>query len=90
MLLGGAQPPERGADVERSRTVGAHFGLTPNKYQPGETDVTGGISKMGDAMVRSASQGGTRLQARHHPASDVGRWHELPFRQGDRRRSVIG
>ena len=38
----------------RSRTVGAHFGLTPKKYQSGETDVTGGISKVGDAMVRSA------------------------------------
>jgi transposase len=37
----------------RSRTVGAHFGLTPKKYQSGETDVTGGISKVGDAMVRS-------------------------------------
>ncbi len=38
----------------RSRAVGAHFGLTPKKYQSGETDVTGGISKVGDAMVRSA------------------------------------
>src|SRR5215203_5795147 len=38
----------------RSRTVGAHFGLTPKKYQSGETGVTGGISKVGDAMVRSA------------------------------------
>ena len=34
--------------------VGAHFGLTPKKYQSGETDVTGGISKVGDAMVRTA------------------------------------
>jgi transposase len=38
----------------RSRAVGAHFGLTPTKYQSGETDVTGGISKVGDAMVRTA------------------------------------
>jgi len=38
----------------RSRDVGAHFGLTPKKYQSGETDVTGGISKVGDAMVRAA------------------------------------
>ena len=36
-----------------SKTVGAHFGLTPKKYQSGEADVTGGISKVGDAMVRS-------------------------------------
>jgi transposase len=38
----------------RSKAVGAHVGLTPRKYQSGETDVTGGISKVGDAMVRTA------------------------------------
>jgi transposase len=37
-----------------SKGVGAHFGLTPRKYQSGETDVTGRISKIGDASVRSA------------------------------------
>src|SRR3954465_15464581 len=42
------------ARFRRSRAVGAHFGLTPKKYQSGETDVTGGISKAGDAMVRAA------------------------------------
>ena len=36
-----------------SKAVGAHFGLTPKKYQSGETDVTGHISKIGDATVRS-------------------------------------
>ncbi len=37
-----------------SRMVGAHFGLTPKKYQSGETDYTGRISKIGDAGVRTA------------------------------------
>jgi transposase len=37
-----------------SKTVGAHFGLTPKKYQSGETDITGAISKTGDEMVRTA------------------------------------
>lgn len=37
-----------------SRAVGAHFGLTPRRYQSGETDVTGPITKAGDASVRSA------------------------------------
>jgi transposase len=36
-----------------SKSVGAHFGLTPKKYQSGETDVTGRISKIGDAGVRT-------------------------------------
>jgi transposase len=40
-----------------SKAVGAHFGLTPKRYQSGETDVTGGISKCGDAMVRTALYG---------------------------------
>jgi transposase len=37
-----------------SKRVGAHFGLTPKKYQSGETDYTGSISKIGDASVRTA------------------------------------
>jgi transposase len=37
-----------------SRRVGPHFGLTPRKYQSGQTDVTGRISKIGDATVRTA------------------------------------
>jgi transposase len=37
-----------------SKLVGAHFGLTPRKYQSGETDYTGRISKIGDASVRTA------------------------------------
>lgn len=37
-----------------SKGVGAHFGLTPKKYQSGEKDITGRISKLGDASVRTA------------------------------------
>jgi transposase len=37
-----------------SKQAGAHFGLTPKKYQSGETDYTGRISKIGDASVREA------------------------------------
>jgi transposase len=37
-----------------SKRVGAHFGLTPKKYQSGETDITGRISKIGDSGVRTA------------------------------------
>jgi transposase len=36
-----------------SKTVGAHFGLTPTRYQSGETDRSGRISKIGDASVRA-------------------------------------
>ena len=37
-----------------SKKAGSHFGLTPRKYQSGETDRTGRISKIGDAAVREA------------------------------------
>jgi transposase len=42
------------ARFARSKTVGAHFGLTPRKYQSGELDRTGRISKCGDEMMRTA------------------------------------
>jgi transposase len=47
----GVDDPSR---FRRSRDVGPHFGLTPRKYQSGEIDVTGSISKVGDRMVRTA------------------------------------
>jgi transposase len=36
-----------------SKAVGAVFGLTPSKHQSGEIDRMGGISKCGDAMMRT-------------------------------------
>jgi transposase len=45
------EQPDRFA---RFWAVGAHFGLTLKKYRSGEIDRTGRISKVGDAMVRTA------------------------------------
>src|ERR1700729_2858913 len=42
------------ARFRSSKAVGAHFGLTPTRYQSGETDRVGRISKIGDASVRAA------------------------------------
>lgn len=36
----------------RSRAAGAYFGLVPRRYQSGETEWTGRITKQGDAVVR--------------------------------------
>ena len=47
----GVDDPSR---FKHSRDVGPHFGLTPRKYQSGELDVTGAISRRGDRMVRTA------------------------------------
>jgi transposase len=43
------------ARFKSSKSVGAHFGMTPKKYQSGETDVSGRISKIGDGGVRTAA-----------------------------------
>jgi transposase len=43
--------PER---FRKSRDVGAHLGLTPRRYQSGETDMQGHISRCGDELARTA------------------------------------
>jgi transposase len=44
------EDPER---FRRSRSVGAHLGLTPRRYQSGEIDRSGRISRCGDALTRT-------------------------------------
>jgi transposase len=46
----GVDDPTR---FRRSRTVAAHFGLTPRRFQSGEIDFDSHISRAGDANVRS-------------------------------------
>jgi transposase len=42
------------ARFRRSRDVGAHLGLTPARYQSGETDIQGKVSRCGDELARTA------------------------------------
>ena len=74
----------------RSRAVGAHFGLTPKKYQSGETDITGGISKVGDAMVRAALyEAANVMLTRVGRFSTLKRWAiEVAGRRGMKRAKV--
>ena len=73
-----------------SKAVGAHFGLTPKKYQSGETDVTGGISKVGDAMVRTALyEAANAMLSRPTRFSALKRWGlEVAKRRGLKRAKV--
>ena len=73
-----------------SKAVGAHFGLTPRKYQSGETDVTGAISKVGDAMVRTALfEAAHILLTRTSRFSSLKRWAvEVARRRGMKRAKV--
>ena len=45
----GVEDPGR---FKSSSSVGAYFGMTPRRYQSGEIDAPGRVSKCGDAMVR--------------------------------------
>ena len=73
-----------------SKAVGAHFGLTPRKYQSGETDVIGGISKAGDAMVRTALyEAANVILSRPTRFSRLKRWAmEVAKRRGLKRAKV--
>jgi transposase len=78
------------ARFRRSRMVGAHFGLTPKRYQSGETDVTGGISKAGDAMVRAVLyEAASVMLTRTGRFSALKRWAlEVARRRGMKRAKV--
>src|ERR1700687_3871877 len=39
--------------IRRSRDIGAYLGLVPRRYQSGEVDYVGSISKCGDRRVRT-------------------------------------
>jgi transposase len=73
-----------------STAVGAHFGLTPKKYQSGETDVTGGISKVGDPAVRAALyEAANVVLTRAVRFSGLKRWAlEVAKRRGMKRAKV--
>jgi transposase len=78
------------ARFRRSCMVGAHFGLTPKRHQSGETDVTGGISKVGDAMVRTALYKAANVMlTRTSRFSTLKRWAlEVAKRRGMKRAKV--
>src|SRR5688572_23388368 len=73
-----------------SKAVGAHFGLTPKKYQSGETEVTGGISKVGDVMVRTVLyEAANVLLSRTTRFSTLKRWAvDVAQRRGLKRAKV--
>jgi transposase len=76
--------------IAKSRAVGALFGLTPRKYQSGETDVTGGISRVGDEMVRTALyEAASAMLTRTTRFSALKRWAmEVAKRRGAKRATV--
>ena len=76
--------------IRKSKAVGALFGLTPRKYQSGETDVTGGVTRVGDEMVRTALyEAANALLSRVTRFSALKRWGmDVAKRRGTKRAKV--
>jgi transposase len=76
--------------IAKSKAAGALFGLTPKKYQSGEKDVTGGITRTGDEMVRTALyEAANVLLARITRFSKLKRWGmDVAKRRGLKRAKV--
>ena len=73
-----------------SRTVGAHFGLTPRRYQSGETDNPGHISKAGDADVRVALYAAANsMMTRSISWSSLKAWGVRLMKTKGNRRAVV-
>jgi len=73
-----------------SKTVGAHFGLTPRKYQSGETDVSGRISKIGDGTVRTALYEAAQVMlTRSARSSALKCWAMQVAKRRGRKRAIV-
>ena len=79
--------PER---FRSSRAVGPHFGLTPKKYQSGETDYSGRISKVGDVGVRTALyEAANVILTRPVKGSDLKSWALAVARRAGPRKARV-
>jgi transposase len=78
------------ARIRKSKAIGALLGLTPRKYQSGEKDVTGSVSRVGDEMARTALyEAANTLLSRVTRFSALKRWGmDVAKRRGTRRAKV--
>ena len=83
----GVDDPHR---FKRSRTVGAHFGLTPRRFQSGEIDNPGRISRCGDRAVRATLYtAANALMTRSSRWSSLKAWGMKLAKTRGHRRAVI-
>jgi transposase len=78
------------ANFKKSRSVGAWLGLTTRRYQSGEVDYDGHISRRGDAHLRGLLyEAATVIMTRVHAESDLRTWGlKLRERIGFKRAAV--
>ena len=77
-------------NFKSSRSVGAWFGLTTRRYQSGEVDYDGHISRRGDAHMRGLLyEAATVILTRTHAESDLRAWGlKLRERLGFKRAAI--
>lgn len=79
--------PER---FRSSRLVGSHFGLTPRRFQSGEKDTPGRISRAGDRTVRAILYtAANSLLIRSTRPSELKSWGLRLVRTKGRRRALV-
>lgn len=72
VYMTGVETPAR---FSSSSSVGAFFGMTPRRYQSGEVDQAGRVSKCGDGMVRGLLYEAAKvLLSRSAKTSDLQAW----------------
>jgi transposase len=78
------------ARFKSSRTVGAHFGLTPRRFQSGEKDNPGRISHAGDADVRATLYAAANAMLMRSIAwSSLKAWGVRLMKTKGRRRAIV-
>ena len=75
---------------KRSRTVPAHFGLTPRRFQSGDMDISGRISRAGDPQVRATLYTAAHaLMTRSSRYSSLKVWGMQLAKKRGHRRAVV-
>lgn len=83
----GVDDPSR---FRRSRTVAAHFGLTPRRFQSGEMDIPGRISRAGDPDVRATLYTAAHaMMTRSSRSSPLKAWGRQLAKKRGHRRAVV-
>jgi transposase len=78
------------AKFTKSSSVGAYLGLTPRRYQSGEIDHNGGISKCGDSLVRAyLFEAATTLLTRVEKWSALKAWGLRLAKRGGMKKATV-
>src|SRR6476661_8976699 len=75
--------------IRRSRDIGAYLGLVPRRYQSGEVDYIGGISKCGDRRMRTLLyEAANVMLTRYNGQLKLKEWAFAIARRSSRRASL--